>query len=235
MPDNASDHTNLKTQYAAQVTADLESNAREQERIASEIGTLQSKLGELERDHALLLSMQQALATDPPGTVPGTLTSDTATAGAPSRARLPRARKPRDGAEEKGPKGGRGTKSAKQGAGGRSGRGAKAAADGGKERSGRRSRRGAGTPTLREVVSSLLSGHGQPRSAAEVTTALSEQHPEREVSPTVVRNTLEALVAKGQAHRSKQQKSVFYSSVEPAGGTASTADGDTASGGAAGA
>ncbi|BBJ37295.1 hypothetical protein SSPO_000130 [Streptomyces antimycoticus] len=44
------------------------------------------------------------------------------------------------------------------------------------------------------------------RSAAEVTTALTQTLPDREIKATVVRSTLEALVAKGQAHRTKQKR-----------------------------
>ncbi|MEH0548874.1 hypothetical protein QA802_39155 [Streptomyces sp. B21-105] len=66
-------------------------------------------------------------------------------------------------------------------------------------------------PTLRELVVGHLTGKGEPRSALEVTEALSGAHPERGIKITVVRSTLEALVAKGQVRRSKQGKSVFYS------------------------
>ncbi|GHH73190.1 hypothetical protein GCM10018793_11440 [Streptomyces sulfonofaciens] len=224
MPDKASDNTNLKTQYAEQVATDLENNTKEQERIGAEISALQSHLGELERDHTLLVSMQQTLASGPTDTPADTPTGDTASSDAPSKARLPHARRSKDGAEEKGAKGagaGAGRQSTNAKAGGQAKPAAKEAE---KEPADRK-----GTPTLREVVSALLAAHDEPRSAAEVTSALEAAHPERKVSPTVVRNTLEALVAKGQAHRSKQQKSVFYSAVRTASGTSSRAGSGTAS------
>ncbi|WP_255947237.1 hypothetical protein [Streptomyces odontomachi] len=202
MPDSVSDPTNLKAQYAAQVATDLENNAKEQERIGSDIAALQRQLEELERDHALLLSMQQALATEPP-VAPDAPAGD----GPVSKARLPRARRPKDASPERG---GRPTKSARRAPESRQVKGAATA----RPARGRGARGRAGGPTLREVVSQLLSGHHEPRSAAEVTSALAQSHPERKVSPTVVRNTLEALVAKGQAHRSKQQNSVFYTATE---------------------
>jgi predicted transcriptional regulator len=68
----------------------------------------------------------------------------------------------------------------------------------------------AGAPTLRDLVLDHLGGQSEPRSAAEVTTGLAEAHPDRTFQGTVVRNTLEALVAKGHVQRNKQQKSVFY-------------------------
>ncbi|MFE7169689.1 hypothetical protein [Streptomyces sp. NPDC057616] len=54
-----------------------------------------------------------------------------------------------------------------------------------------------------------LAGQSESRSAAENTTALGQQHPERTIKTTVARTTLEALVAKNQAQRTKQGSSVF--------------------------
>ncbi|GHI02066.1 hypothetical protein AQI88_17960 [Streptomyces cellostaticus] len=65
-------------------------------------------------------------------------------------------------------------------------------------------------PTLVDLAREHLAGQNEPRSAAEVTTALAQQHPERTIRTTVVRTTLEGLVAKNQAQRSKQGTSVFY-------------------------
>ncbi|WP_431032032.1 BlaI/MecI/CopY family transcriptional regulator [Streptomyces sp. P6-2-1] len=71
--------------------------------------------------------------------------------------------------------------------------------------------------TLRELISRQLAAHGEPRSAAEVSATLREEHPERELKGNVVRTTLEALVAKGLVHRSRQQKSVYYTHTTAAG------------------
>ncbi|MFE9728597.1 hypothetical protein ACFYQ5_34725 [Streptomyces sp. NPDC005794] len=68
-------------------------------------------------------------------------------------------------------------------------------------------------PTLVDLVCSHLSGQPEPRSAGEVSTDIAESHPERPVKLTVVRATLEALVAQGRVSRSKQGRSVFYSST----------------------
>ncbi|MFD9207235.1 hypothetical protein ACFVZM_13255 [Streptomyces sioyaensis] len=64
----------------------------------------------------------------------------------------------------------------------------------------------------------------QPRTVAEVTKLLGQEHPDHGAPETAVRNTLEtSLVAKGLAHRSKQGRSVFYSRPAPEGGTGTKA------------
>ncbi|MGY5125758.1 hypothetical protein [Streptomyces nigrescens] len=64
----------------------------------------------------------------------------------------------------------------------------------------------------------------QPRTVAEMTKLLTQEHPDHAAPETAVRNTLEtSLVAKGLAHRSKQGRSVFYSRPT-AGGEAQEAD-----------
>ncbi|MFF0584818.1 hypothetical protein ACFYWD_02430 [Streptomyces sp. NPDC003781] len=74
--------------------------------------------------------------------------------------------------------------------------------------------RDAGRPTLVELVRKHLAAQREPRSAAEVTTALSEAHSGRTVKTTVVRTTLEGLVAKNQAQRTKQGTSVYYTATD---------------------
>ncbi|MFI1376059.1 hypothetical protein ACH4UY_29135 [Streptomyces longwoodensis] len=68
-------------------------------------------------------------------------------------------------------------------------------------------------PTLVKLIQEHLSGQDEPRSAAEITTALSKAHPERGIKTSVVRASLENLVARSQAHRTKQGSSVFYSAT----------------------
>ncbi|MFF3950553.1 BlaI/MecI/CopY family transcriptional regulator [Streptomyces sp. NPDC001902] len=65
-------------------------------------------------------------------------------------------------------------------------------------------------PTLGAVIHERLLQHQQPRTAAEVTTDLSQALPDRRVGTPVVRSTLEQLVAKGRVTRSRQGRSVFY-------------------------
>ncbi|WP_217168162.1 BlaI/MecI/CopY family transcriptional regulator [Streptomyces sp. AC512_CC834] len=71
----------------------------------------------------------------------------------------------------------------------------------------------AARPTLVELVRNHLTEQSEPRSAAEVTTALGEAHSGRTVKTTVVRTTLEGLVAKNQAQRTKQGTSVYYTAT----------------------
>ncbi|MFF4983887.1 hypothetical protein ACFY3O_28050 [Streptomyces sp. NPDC001046] len=69
-------------------------------------------------------------------------------------------------------------------------------------------------PTLVELIRRHLAEQKEPRSAAEISAALGQARPGRAASPKVVRITLEGLVARSQAERSKQGRSVFY--VAPA-------------------
>ncbi|MEU5624718.1 hypothetical protein [Streptomyces tendae] len=94
--------------------------------------------------------------------------------------------------------------------------GKSAAKTGGKPAAKKAAARDAGRPTLVELVREHLAGQREPRSAAEVTTALSEAHSGRTVKTTVVRTTLEGLVAKNQAQRTKQGTSVYYTATEAA-------------------
>ncbi|MDR6980996.1 hypothetical protein J2X68_007738 [Streptomyces sp. 3330] len=68
-------------------------------------------------------------------------------------------------------------------------------------------------PTLVGLVRGYLFEQSEPRSAAEIATALGQAHPERGVKTTVVRTTLEGLVAKNQAQRTRQGTSVFYTTA----------------------
>ncbi|WP_438452998.1 hypothetical protein [Streptomyces asiaticus] len=194
--DTAADTTSLKTQYAAQITADLERNSTDHERLSSEIAALQQQLSALENNRGLLLSMRQTLGDEAAGDVPDSAevsSSANGSSAARKSEKTPAARKPKRKT---------GTTSA----------GRKQAAPG-KSRSNRV--RKASGPTLGDLIRDDLTQHGGPRSAAEVTTALTQALPDREIKATVVRSTLEALVAKGQAHRTKQKRAVFYSAIAP--------------------
>lgn len=75
-----------------------------------------------------------------------------------------------------------------------------------------------GRSTLRDLVEDYLGCLREPAAASEVAGALAGQHPDRGVQITVVRNTLEGLVAKGLAVRSKKGRRVFYRAVATGGG-----------------
>ena len=69
---------------------------------------------------------------------------------------------------------------------------------------------GAALLLVAAAVLGLPAGAAAGRQALPAATALATAHPDRNIAATVVRGTLENLVAKGQAERSRQNRSVFY-------------------------
>ncbi|MFF7892217.1 hypothetical protein ACFZDI_09860 [Streptomyces sp. NPDC007907] len=196
MSETAAPATELASQYIAQVTGDLDANLKEQERISAEIASLQEQLAALQHDHGVLVSMQQALG----------ITQARSGSAAESRsAVVPSPRR----------------KKAAAAAGGKQ-KTRKATAAPAKKAPRKsaakttNAAKTANTPkaadlTLVELIRRHLAEQKEPRSAAEISTALGQAHPDRDISPKVVRVTLEGLVAKSGAERSKQGRSVFYS------------------------
>ncbi|MFF3932932.1 hypothetical protein [Streptomyces hirsutus] len=162
------------------MTGDLERNIKEQERIGAEITALQERLAALRQDHTVLMSVQQALGITPAPAKP---------AAEPESAALPSPRK----AAVAEP----GKRTAKKPAAKKSAVTASSAAK-------------TARPTLVELIRGHLTEQSEPRSAAEISTALGRAHPERDIKTKVVRVTLEGLVAKSQAQRTKQGASVYY-------------------------
>lgn len=192
----------LASQYAAQVTGDLERNVKEQDRVGAEIAELQAQLAALQHDHSVLLNMQQVLGVTPASAEPAT---EPAAEPAASPRTKPRARKA-------------GASSRR-----RAGRSATAA-----EKT-RPAAETAARPTLVDLVRGHLAEQREPRSTAEIAAALNQAHPDRAVKNTVVRTTAEGLVAKGLAQRSKQGSSVYYTAADPgrSGDTEPQADNTT--------
>ncbi|MFJ9752626.1 hypothetical protein [Streptomyces chartreusis] len=194
MPETTASASELTSQYAAQVTGDLERNAKEQERIGSEIASLQGQLASLQHDHTLLVNMQQALGLTKDRAQP-TAESENSTVPSPrrktgtTRGRKQGARKSTGAAQN--------TAVNKPGA---------KTAGSAKE----------AQPTLVELIRRHLVELKEPHSAAEISTALGQAHPERKIADKVVRITLEGLVAKSQAERTKQGRSVFYTAPKSA-------------------
>ncbi|MGW2781429.1 hypothetical protein ACWC3X_09290 [Streptomyces populi] len=229
MPDTKTP-TGLTSQYTAQVVADLERNAKEQERIGAEMEALQEQLDALRHDHAVLTNLHQALGatsapveTGPEPTaapaVPRQKTSAKSAEGKRARTRKADTRKA-DTA-----KGGTAKTAAAKG-----GTAKTAAAKGGTAKTGAAKSTAARTsvakkpaaaakatsdqPTLIELIRRYLTEQREPRSAAEVSTALGQTHPDRRIQTNVVRTSLENLVAKSHVHRAKQGSSVFYTAVD---------------------
>ncbi|MFF4153996.1 hypothetical protein ACFYZU_27725 [Streptomyces sp. NPDC001651] len=265
MSGNSTTVTELTSQYSAQVTADLERNRKEQDRVAGEIKALQDQLTALRHDQSVLENIQRALGAaqesvaapeqpeaerpeaeqpeaeqkeegEPVAVVPAPRTQEprttrrTKAAGAGKRTKETRPAKPAKG------------KSTGTGAPGRRRTGAKSAATNSDKNAGKNLGRNTGrstaktsakaveaatsssasSPSLVELVRGHLAERQEPRSAAEVASALAERYPERGVKATVVRSTLEGLVARTQAHRSKQGRSVFYTVPNASGSSAPT-------------
>ncbi|MET8026817.1 hypothetical protein [Streptomyces avermitilis] len=191
---------------------DLARNTKEQERISEEIDALQEQLRALQQDHSTLVNIHQALgiATAPaepaPASVPASVPARKNTAvpaprtkAATERPAGKRTRTKKDGASQSSPA--QSSKSAKKPA--TKDVAAKAVAK----------------PTLVELIHSYLAEQREPRSAAEITSALGQTHTDRHIQTNVVRTTLEGLVAKSRAHRSKQGSSVFYTAPGTDGAT----------------
>ncbi|WP_316783978.1 hypothetical protein [Streptomyces sasae] len=196
MSETTAHTTELASQYGAQVAGDLERNRKEQERLTAEIEALQEQLATVRHDHTVLVNLQEALGvsevSEAPAAEPATV--------------VPAPRK----------------KAASSGAAKRTTDDKPAPAKkrtSNKTTAAEQAPRPAG-PKLVDLVREHLARQDEPRSAAEITTALEQQHPERAVKTTVVRTTLEGLVAKNQAQRTKQGTSVFYTAPDTAAPTA---------------
>lgn len=226
MSETPSENTGIHAQYAAQVTADLERNTKEQERIAAEIAALEEQLLVLRRDHDLLLSVQQALGVEAAATAAATTAATTAAAtatpeehGGSQDGQAAQVPAPRPAPAERKKRLGRKKATADKAEAGtsrtRGRRGKKAESA---ESAPAASPAGAAAPTLVTLVRDYLGQQSEPRSAAEIAAALSERLPDRTVKANVVRTTVEGLVAKGAAHRTKQGSSVFYVAADDTAG-----------------
>jgi hypothetical protein len=187
--------TELTSQYTAQVSADLERNAKEQQRLGAEIAALQEQLAAHQRDHTVLVNIQQAIGAAPASTEPSAPSESTT---------VPAPRETKKTAESGAGKLARTKKTAPAPRRGTTG---KPAAEKG---AGKAEPAKTAQPTLVELIRGHLAEQSEPRSAAEIAAALGQAHPDRSVKTTVVRTTLEGQVAKSQAQRSKQGSSVFY-------------------------
>ncbi|MEU3844935.1 hypothetical protein AB0E88_33510 [Streptomyces sp. NPDC028635] len=235
MSDSSVSATELTSQYLAQVTSDLEHNTKERERISGEITALQEQLAALQHDFAVLQNMHQALqgasaadeARAATEQVTPENTSEAVVVPAPRTAgsRKPAASKRTRATTAKSTKSARTAKTAKAtktaGAAEAATRGTATATRGtakkqAAKKSAARTPAGGGAPKLVDLVRQHLTEQNEPRSAAEIAEALGKAHPERSIKTTVVRTTLESLVARNHAQRSKQGTSVFYTASEAA-------------------
>ncbi|MFC8259581.1 hypothetical protein ACFUNF_18525 [Streptomyces sp. NPDC057291] len=192
--------TGLASQYIAQVTGDLERNVKEQERLSAEIEALQEQLGALQHDHSVLVSMQEALGGASPAGEADTTAAPTVPRQATAEAKQS---KPKKAAAT----------SAKATASKKSVAKAPSAKASSPKASSEKAPKADTKPTLVNLIRGHLEQQSEPRSATEISAALTKAHPDRGVKTTVVRTTLEGLVAKSQAQRTKQGSSVFYTAT----------------------
>ncbi|QOV33214.1 hypothetical protein IM697_23495 [Streptomyces ferrugineus] len=193
MPETTAPATELTSQYVAQVANDLERNMKEQQRISAEIASLQEQLAAVQHDHTVLVNVQQAL---------GVTTAPTQPAAEAESAAVPSPRR-KSSAARGGKQKARKSTAAPQKAAPK--KPVAKSADAAK----------AAQPTLVELIRRHLLEVKEPRSAAEISSALGQAHPERQIAAKVVRVTLEGLVATSQAERTKQGRSVFYTAPAP--------------------
>ncbi|TQJ57686.1 MULTISPECIES: hypothetical protein [Streptomyces] len=210
MSENAST-TELTSQYTAQVTADLERNTKEQERVGVEIAALQEQLASLQRDHTVLVNIQQAIDAVP---VPDTTASPSGNVPvpAPRKKAAPSGTGKRTRPSKKTQPSGKTAAQPARTAGKTAGKSAEKSV--GKPSTGKAEAAQTAQTTLVDLVRRHLTEQSEPRSAAEIATALGQAHPERAIKTTVIRTTLEGLVAKTQAQRSRQGSSVFYTAAD---------------------
>ncbi|WP_436791965.1 hypothetical protein [Yinghuangia sp. YIM S10712] len=90
----------------------------------------------------------------------------------------------------------------------------KATGNAGKKRNTTPAKAPANRPSLVDLIRGHLASQPQPRSTAEITDALTAAHPERTIKSTVVRTTVESLVARGLVERRKRGAVVFYTTVK---------------------
>ncbi|WP_328761440.1 hypothetical protein [Streptomyces sp. NBC_00272] len=204
----------LKSQYAEKVTADLDLNTAEQERIREEIASLQERLAGLEQDHVLLVGMRAALgdvaaAVSVPAPRAG---KKAATATAVKQAPVKQA--PAKNAPAK--------KAAAKKASGRKTTAVKAAAKEPVKATAVTSEEKAASKEkqvpLTELIHRHLSGQAEPKTAREIAQVLKVAHPDRSVSDNLVRTTTERLVARSLAERVKQGATVYYTALPHHGG-----------------
>jgi hypothetical protein len=214
MSESTTDTTGLTHQYSAQVAADLETNLKEQERISGDIAAQQQQLAALQRDHSVLVNIQQALGVTQTTKEPAPST-ETATVPSPrqkakSAPRSKQTARKSTAAQER--------TTAKKATAAQERTTAKKATAAQENTTAKKatakSEATAAQPTLVGLIRHHLTEQDEPRSAAEISAALGQAHPERDIKTKVVRVTLEGLVARSQAQRTKQGSSVFYTAPE---------------------
>ncbi|WUD78334.1 hypothetical protein OG937_44785 [Streptomyces sp. NBC_00510] len=209
-----SNNNTIQDRYATRLAEDLDNNAGEQEKVRTQLAELQSRLARLEQEQAWLAQLQGSVAgassvvveEEPAGEASADKAEEPKVTPAAQQVPRPRGRK----------------KSAGEPAARKATKKTPAPKTARKPKPG--SSPSSTEPTLRSLVVDILAGSSEPRMVSEFVDALAKQHPQRATpSAPVVRNTLEALVAKGLAERARRQGSVFYTPITPSATNAGNA------------
>ncbi|MGW7386741.1 hypothetical protein [Streptomyces sp. NPDC054794] len=219
----ADETATIKDKYAGRFATELEANRGEQE-------SLRVRLEQLQAEEEVLLRLQSALAAVPAG--PDSAVSGAADAAvtepqdlthAPEEAAVPQPRH-----QETSSSGAPAKKSTVK----RTAPARKAAKKTtAEEPADKSAAKKAAEPSLGDLLKQILDRHpGEPRTAAEVTSELEKEYPERARNATIVRNTLERLVAKSAVERTKQKSTVLYASHGPAAADSTIAGSSPATG-----
>ncbi|WP_234542153.1 hypothetical protein [Streptomyces shenzhenensis] len=177
--------TELASEYSARIAQDLELNAEKQDRLATEIAALEEQLRAVRENRVVLERLQQALT--PQATAPASGSATASSSGTDGPAGPAEAT---DAVAAAVPH--QRTESAA------------------KRRASAKPSPAQTKPSLVEAVHTYLAQQREPVSVTDVAEAIRAAQPGRAIKTTVIRTTLENLVAKNRAWRTKQGRAVSY-------------------------
>ncbi|MFI1018802.1 BlaI/MecI/CopY family transcriptional regulator [Streptomyces sp. NPDC020965] len=215
----------VRDRYATQFADDLAANETEQASIRSQLDAFTARLDQLEEEHTLLLALRGTVVvphtTTPEGAMPtedGRNSAGHAGVQSVAEPAVPRPRRKRGAVQAP-----RRTPAAKKAA--------EAPAQSGSEAPGTDGGTGAGAHlTLRAAVLRLLRQHREPRTVREVHEEVTRDYPQFTPKQTVVRDALNAHVAKGRVERERKQNAIWYTAAQPGDQGTTAADAATAPG-----
>ncbi|WP_181809489.1 BlaI/MecI/CopY family transcriptional regulator [Streptomyces shenzhenensis] len=190
--------TELASEYSARIAQDLELNAEKQDRLATEIAALEEQLRAVRENRVVLERLQQALTPQATATAPAHVPATASASGTAEPAEATdavEAAVPHPRTESAAKRRASAKPSPKQPK-----PSLKQPKPGLKETK----------PSLVEAVHTYLAQQREPVSASDVAEAIRAAQPGRAIKTTVIRTTLENLVAKNRARRTRQGRAVSY-------------------------
>ncbi|WTN39999.1 hypothetical protein OHB00_15180 [Streptomyces sp. NBC_00631] len=215
--------TELASEYSARIAQDLELNAEKQDRLATEIAALEEQLRAVRENRVVLERLQQALTPQATASVPATAasapgTAEPAEANEAVEAAVPHQR------TEPAPNRRAAAKPNRRASAKPSAAKPSAAKPSAAKPSAAKPSAAETKPSLVEAVNTYLAQQQEPVSATDVAEAIRAGQPGRTIKTTVIRTTLENLVARNRARRTKQGRAVFYTLSAPEGPQTPEAD-----------